>query len=245
MRAVALTDIGRQRSVNQDTVLAVTKPIGALPNLFLVADGMGGARAGDYASRATVRYLKEYITKSDAPPLKALTLAIQYANEALYNEALEDEKLRGMGTTLVAATLIEGILYVCNIGDSRLYLIRNEILQITNDHSYVEELAVKGEISRESSEYFAYKNLITRAIGVDKEIEIDYFDVELRKGDIVLLCSDGLSNMVDNEKMKEIIDLSSSLEAAAMTLIDKANINGGNDNISVVLISADGGEVEA
>lgn len=243
MRAVALTDTGRLRSVNQDIVLAVTEPIGTLPNLFLVADGMGGARAGDYASRAAVRYLKEYIEKSEVPPLKALTLAIEYANEAIYREALEKEELKGMGTTLVAATLIEGTLYVCNIGDSRLYLIRDDIFQITNDHSYVEELAEKGEIERESPEYLAYKNLITRAIGADKNIEIDYFDVELTEGDIVLLCSDGLSNMVDNEKMKEIIDLSSSLEAAAMTLIDKANINGGNDNISVVLISVERGEV--
>lgn len=244
MRAAALTDIGKLRSVNQDTVLATTNSIGRLPNLFLVADGMGGANAGDYASEAAVRYIKEYVSESGEPPIKALALAIEYANGKIYKEASENANLNGMGTTLVAATVIDGLLYVCNIGDSRLYLIREgSIEQITNDHSYVEEMVKQGKISRDSEEYLVYKNLITRAIGIDKNIEIDYFDVEIMKGDIILLCSDGLSNMVDNAKMKEIISLSSSMEAAAMTLIDNANINGGKDNISVVLIAVDESEV--
>ncbi len=142
-----------------------------------------------------------------------------------------------MGSTVVAAGINAGTLYAFNVGDSRLYLVRDGLLQITKDHSFVEDEVEKGHITRDSKEYKLNKNYITRAVGVDKEVEVDIFEVDLTEGDKILLCSDGLSNMIDDKEIYDIINKSDDLEKTVNNLIAAANEKGGTDNISVILIN--------
>lgn len=237
MQAIGKTDTGMVREINQDYIFFSAKPVGPLPNLFLVADGMGGHNAGDFASRFLVEELVRYIKaqKAGAPPVKVLKEGIQASNLRLYRKSLEDIHLDGMGTTLVAAFCAEDVLYTANVGDSRLYVIGNTIRQVTRDHSYVEEMIALGRMNRGSAEYWRNKNMITRAVGTSPRIAIDFFETEINKGETVLLCSDGLSNMIDDERLLKIVKNAPSLEAAAQILVDRANANGGRDNISVVL----------
>ena len=245
MKTYAITDIGRVRPMNQDVQFATAEPIGPLSNLFVVADGMGGHKAGDYASRYLVETLVNYIKESTDPnAISALNNGIARVNGELYEKALECEELAGMGTTLVAATIEEDTLYVANVGDSRLYLIEREgIRQVTKDHSFVEEMVSLGQMNRESKEYKTKKNIITRAVGIDKKVDVDFFEVPLKKGDYILLCSDGLTNMVDNSAIFRLVLLPGSLEMKAKALIALANQNGGKDNIAVVLVDPQISEV--
>lgn len=244
MRTAAVTDVGRVRKNNEDSLLAVEEKIGSLPNLFIVADGMGGENAGDYASVYAVKYIEDCLSASDEKePVSALREAIEEANTKLYEQSLKKAELKGMGTTLVAAFISDGVLYTANIGDSRLYIINENIEQITRDHSYVEELASLGKLERNSEEYRSCKNYITRAVGTAAGIEPDFFEIGIKEGDIILLCSDGLSNMLENKRILKIVKEERDLNSAAKRLIDEANASGGRDNISVVLISYDEGEV--
>lgn len=245
VQATGKTDTGMVREINQDYIFVSTKPIGPLPNLFLVADGMGGHNAGDFASRLLVEELVRYIKKqkSAVPQIKALKEGIQAANQLLYKKSTEDIHLSGMGTTLVAAFYAENTLYAANIGDSRLYLIGGGIRQITRDHSYVEEMIALGRMKRGSLEYWRNKNIITRAVGTSPRVAIDFFETEVKAGETILLCSDGLSNMIENERLEKIVKNAPSLEAAAQILVDRANANGGRDNISVVLVRPGGSGV--
>ena len=237
MIACAMTDTGRVRSANQDYVYASTEPVGSLPNLFLVADGMGGHQAGDYASRYLVEHLVSYIKEAgETEPIPLLRQGIQKVNIMLYQESTEKQELNGMGTTLVAAVIDGSAIYVANVGDSRLYLVRNKLKQITKDHSYVEELVSLGQLERGSKDYREKKNIITRAVGTEDKLEIDFFEVSLEPGDFVLMCSDGLSNMLEDAEMEEIICSGLELPEKAEKLITVANDNGGKDNIGVVLI---------
>ena len=236
MKAYSITDIGKKRSMNQDYVYASDQPVGNLKNLLIVADGMGGHNAGDLASRYTVQEMLSYIKESEEErPVPLLSMAIHHANEQVLEKAESEKELEGMGTTLVAATVQEEYLYVANVGDSRLYLIDDEIEQITHDHSLVEEMIRIGELQRKDAKNYPDRNVITRAIGVRVPVRVDFFDVKLEHGDIILLCSDGLTNMVEDEEILEIVKKSSSIEEAAAALVDTANKNGGKDNISVVL----------
>ncbi|MEG2732054.1 MAG: Stp1/IreP family PP2C-type Ser/Thr phosphatase [Clostridium sp.] len=245
MKTYAVTDIGRVRSINQDVRFATTDPIGPLPNLFIVADGMGGHKAGDYASRYLVDSLVDYIkTSSDLNLISTLNNGITKVNIELYEKAQETEELAGMGTTLVAATIEDSTLYVANVGDSRLYLIEREgIRQVTKDHSFVEEMVSLGKMNRDSKEYKIKKNIITRAVGIDKKVDVDFFEVPLKRGDYILLCSDGLTNMVDNSAIFRMVLLPGALETKAKALVAMANQNGGKDNIAVVLIDPQISEV--
>ena len=154
MYSVALTDVGRKRLVNQDTVYISDVQIGVLPNLYIVADGMGGEKAGDYASKSLIGYMLTYIENTMKMPVMAVREAIEYANENLFAEGKKNPDLTGMGTTVVAASIIDNILHVFNVGDSRCYILdEHGISQITKDHSLVEVLVSKGEITRESDEY--------------------------------------------------------------------------------------------
>lgn len=238
LKAWGMKDTGRCRSVNQDYIFVSEKPMGNLPNLFLVADGMGGHKAGDLASEYTVSRVCEAVTKSmQKIPFQILKGAFQYANQKLIEKAAESPAYTGMGTTLVAVTVQDdGTAYVANIGDSRLYRIGDEIEQITEDHSLVEEMVRMGEISKEEARNHPEKNIITRAIGVSDTIEPDYFDTKLEKGECLLLCSDGLSNMIDDAQIREILKHRTDLKSGAEELVRTANENGGRDNISVVLI---------
>lgn len=236
MKAYSITDIGRRRTSNQDFVYASDQSVGGLSNLLIVADGMGGHNAGDFASRYTVETMVDYIEKAEEKrPIPLLSSAIHQANDYVMEKARSDRSMEGMGTTVVAATMKDGYLYVANVGDSRLYLIDEEIEQITTDHSLVEEMIRVGELQRKDARSHPDRNIITRAVGVRTPVKIDFFDVKLEKGDKVLLCSDGLTNMVEDEDILRIVKKSGSLEEAAQHLVNEANKNGGKDNISVVL----------
>ena len=239
LRAWGMKDVGRCRDVNQDYIFLSEEPMGNLPNLFLVADGMGGHRAGDLASEYTVSRVCEAVTKSmQKIPFQILKGAFQYANQKLIEKAGESPAYAGMGTTLVAVTVQDDTAYVANVGDSRLYKICGTIEQITEDHSMVEEMVRMGEISKEEARNHPEKNIITRAIGVSETVEPDYFDTKLEKGECLLLCSDGLSNMLEDAQIKEILDRRTDLRSGAEELVREANRNGGKDNIAVVLIES-------
>lgn len=236
MRTYSITDIGKKRSSNQDFVYASDQPVGNLSNLLIVADGMGGHNAGDIASRCTVESMVDYIEKADEKrPIPLLSMSIHQANDLVMEKAKSDRALEGMGTTVVAATIKEDYLYIANVGDSRLYLIDQEIQQVTRDHSLVEEMIRLGELKRKDARSYPDRNVITRAVGVHSPVKIDFFDVKLEAGDRILLCSDGLTNMVEDEDIFRIIKKSGSLREAAQKLVNEANKNGGKDNISVVL----------
>lgn len=245
MKAYAKTDIGAMRQTNQDYMFCSMQPVGSLPNLFIVADGMGGHKAGDLASRYTVEEFLSSVRQSKAEnPISIIEEAVSKANLALMEKSKESIDYEGMGTTLVVATFIDKSLYIANVGDSRLYIINNEIQQITRDHSLVEEMISLGEIDRKNARTHEKKNIITRAIGVDAEVMADFFEVEYSKGDIIMMCTDGLSNMIDDSDIKAIVNDGNDLSEITNTLIDVANNNGGKDNISVVLIEPDYEEVK-
>ncbi|MBF1260335.1 MAG: Stp1/IreP family PP2C-type Ser/Thr phosphatase [Lachnoanaerobaculum sp.] len=242
MYSVALTDVGRKRLVNQDTVYISDTPVGVLPNLYIVADGMGGEKAGDYASKSLIGYMLTYIEHTIKMPVTAIQGAIEYANANLFAEGSKNPNLSGMGTTVVAASIIDNTLHVFNVGDSRCYVLdENSISQITKDHSLVEMLVSKGEITRESAEYKENKSKITRAVGAEERVLIDSFEVDLAGNEYVLLCSDGLTNMVDDRKIFNIISSSAGVKSSAKRLVEEANLSGGSDNISILLIDIDEG----
>ena len=162
--------------------------------------------------------------------------AIKIANRKLREKAAEDPSLFGMGTTVVAATVLGRFLQVANVGDSRLYVINDKITQITRDHSLVEEMVRMGGIDRETARTHLDKNIITRAIGATETVDIDFFNVELNRGDIVLMCSDGLTNMLEDEEIRMIVSGQRDIIEKAQKLVEQANNNGGKDNIAVILI---------
>lgn len=236
MKTFSMTDIGRRREMNQDYVFATDEAIGSLPNLLVVADGMGGHRAGDFASKYTVEVLEEEVRNSkEAHPETIIGNAIQTANEKLMEEAEKDSRLEGMGTTLVAATIMDHTLYFANVGDSRLYLINKDIRQLSRDHSMVEEMVRLGGLTEEEAKHHPDKNIITRAIGVKRRVEPDFFEYRLKDGDIILMCSDGLTNMVDDDEIFQIVKSARDIVEAVENLIQRANENGGADNIGVIL----------
>ncbi len=245
MQAYAVTDVGRNRSMNQDYCFSSTSPIGSLDNLFIVADGMGGHNAGDYASRFVVEHLVSFLGRKyeDKDIHSILKEAIRDANQELYQIASREPGLYGMGTTLVLATIKNQVLYVANIGDSRLYLLRDDLEQVTKDHSYVEELVALGKMKRGSRDYQEKKNIITRAIGTSEAVDIDLFAMKIRSKDYILMCSDGLSNMVDEFEIEYIIRSEDEVRDKATGLVEAANRAGGKDNISVILIDPQMSEV--
>ena len=194
LKTFSITDIGRKRKVNQDYIYTSEEPVGNLPNVFIVADGMGGHNAGDYASKVTVEtMLAEMQSSFEKNPTLIFRRAIEEANEVIRRRADEDKKLEGMGTTVVVASCMGRFLQVANVGDSRLYVVNREIRQITRDHSLVEEMIRMGGLDRADARNHPDKNIITRAVGAEDHVEPDFFTVELREGDTVLMCSDGLT----------------------------------------------------
>lgn len=237
MKAYAATNVGLERSINQDYIYYSLDKIGCLPNLFVVADGMGGHKAGDIASRFTVENLVTLIRESKEKDLiSIINNAILDVNERLFDKASESADYEGMGTTLVVATIRDKLLKVANVGDSRLYIINDDITQITRDHSLVEEMVSLGKLDRKAARTHEKKNYITRAIGGEKNVEAEMFSVDLKPGDKIIMCSDGLSNMVEDNDILNIVRHSDSLEEAVEGLIKTANDNGGKDNISVIII---------
>ena len=232
------------RQVNQDYVFTTGKPLGILQNLFVVADGMGGHQAGDYASKCTVEVMIKEIAKSEGEDIeRVLVKAIKSANREIIKEASGDEHLKGMGTTVVAATVKEQMLYFANVGDSRLYLINQGIQQLSKDHSLVEEMVRLGGIKPEEAKHHPDKNIITRAIGAKADVDVDFYEHRLKRGDIILMCTDGLSNMVEDEELFHIVQGSRDIVEAGEMLVEAAKENGGTDNIGVVLFEPFADEV--
>ena len=237
MRTFSMTDVGKIRQVNQDYIFTSENPVGKLPNLFIVADGMGGHNAGDFASRYTVETVVDAIKNSDETETIAIIRgAIEETNRKLIEKANEDVRLSGMGTTIVLCTIDGDEACVANVGDSRLYLLGEKITQITKDHSLVEEMVRMGELEPESARVHPNKNIITRAIGAVDEVAVDFFTLQLQKNNRILLCSDGLTNMVEDNEIQMIVDRQEDLVDGVQQLIACANNNGGKDNIAVILI---------
>lgn len=224
MKTFSMTHVGQRRETNQDYMYTSETSVGRLPDLFLVADGMGGHAAGDYASRFTVEKIVEYVTESEeSEPVTVLGEAVRYANEHLLAEANADASKAGMGTTIVAAVVVGDKLYTANVGDSRLYVINQErITQITRDHSLVEEMVRLGEMDKEDAKVHPDKNIITRAIGAKADVEVDFYEHRLKRGDIILMCTDGLSNMVEDEELFHIVQGGRDIVESGQALIEAA-----------------------
>ena len=238
LKTFSITDIGRKRKLNQDFVYTSEQPVGSLPNLFIVADGMGGHNAGDYASKVTVETIVEKIKVStETERTHILEEAIVAANALIRTKARESADLEGMGTTVVVATCEGNRLCVANVGDSRLYVTnRKEIRQITKDHSWVAEMVRRGGLGKEEARNHPDRNIITRAIGADDTVKVDFFTVQLKEGDLILMCTDGLTNMLEDEEIRMILNGARDIVEKAEELVTAANDRGGRDNISVILI---------
>ncbi len=238
MKSYGMTDVGRRRKMNQDYLFYSDEPVGCFPNLYIVADGMGGHKAGDKASTVAVsRFVELAGQMGDDNYISSMEVILKQVNQEIFDLAEKDPELEGMGTTFVAATVDEdGRATIINVGDSRLYIIHEgELSQITLDHSLVEELVRAGELDPELSRSHPQKNIITRALGVSDDLVPDFFIQELKDGDKMLLCSDGLSNMIEDEQIQDILNNARSLDAAAGRCMEEALFYGGLDNITVVI----------
>ena len=245
MNLFSVTDVGRKRKINQDYVYVSDQPVGNLPNLFVVADGMGGHNAGDFASSFAVKVVVESVESDvDYNPIKVIRHAIETANEELLRQAEKSSAMSGMGTTMVAATIVGSYAYVANVGDSRLYVMSSQLQQITKDHSLVQEMVRMGELREEEARNHPDKNIITRALGAKKGVNIDFFDLRLELGNQILMCSDGLSNMLTDHEIEAILGSDKGIQEKGEKLIELANENGGKDNIAVVLIEPFTSEVK-
>lgn len=238
MQTFSITDTGRTRNANQDYVFCEENAVGSFPNLFIVADGMGGHNAGDTASRMCVEEVVSQIEKSTkVTPIGVFEQAVSSANEKVHRASMEDNALNGMGTTIVATVVFGDTAYIVNVGDSRLYAYKDTLRQVTVDHSLVEEMVQSGKLQKEDMRTHPNKNIITRALGTNSEVKADCFEIEVNQGDVLLLCSDGLSNMLEDEKIETIIkENKEDMRKAGEQLVNEANDAGGKDNISVVLI---------
>ncbi len=237
MKVCSLTDIGIRREMNQDYFFSSEEPVGRLPNLFIVADGMGGHNAGELASRCAVETMAAAAGASKLEDISAiLTDCVASANRALKRYADTHVETKGMGTTVVAAVLDGNRLFTVNVGDSRLYLIGSRIRQITRDHSLVQEMVRLGEMDEESARRHPDKNIITRAVGIGRDVEIDVFESAVEPRERILLCSDGLTNMVSDEDILRVLNGEGDLVSKTEYLVALANENGGRDNITVIII---------
>lgn len=239
MRIFGDTHVGRVREMNEDFYFESELAVGPLPNLFIVADGMGGHQAGEVASRMACEAFVRCCRDMAEPGMtieQLLKHAAGYANRCVYEKSMETADQFGMGTTLVAGVVDAQHLYVVNVGDSRLYVLDDTLRQVTIDHSYVEELVQLGQISREEASHHPAKNKITRALGVDRMVKADFFQVAVAAVEKVLLCSDGLTNMIDEKEIYHIMSQTAGAQACTHKLIQKAVEYGGYDNITVVLV---------
>ena len=247
MKLAGKTDVGRVRQENQDDYRAGELPGGAV--WALVCDGMGGAKGGREASQGACNVIENFFQEQYAqcgagqeePFLKK---ALLYANRFVFQKAAHEEALAGMGTTAVCALVRSGNVYLCHAGDSRAYLIRDgKLTQLTHDHSYVQELVDCGTITEEEAEHHPQKNIITKALGVDYRLEPEFTAAKLKREDQLLLCTDGLTNMVPVEEMEELLAQGAFYDLPDR-LIEAANAHGGSDNITALLLAVEPTEVE-
>lgn len=244
--AYGLTDVGLKRTRNEDSFLINEKF-----NLYILADGMGGHSGGEFASQMSVSSVEETIVgmgnDPDATVISGvntdeanwgdrLRYAVQLASNKIYERALYDSTLKGMGTTTVAVVFQDGYAYIANVGDSRAYLLHaNKLSQLTVDHSLVSEQLQAGVITKSDAKKHRFKNIITRSVGYQEDVEIDIKKLEVHMGDKILLCSDGLSNMLEDSEMETILKSQESKEACK-SLVKAANTKGGDDNITAMIL---------
>lgn len=233
------SDRGLVRDLNEDSFCIHgfdrKEPFG----FCVLSDGMGGHNAGEVASQRTVQFVAEELLRDVelAEPPKTLNRAVKSANKKVYEMAMANQSQRGMGATLVAACICPDEIYIANVGDSRAYAFRDgELMQITKDHSIVEEMAANGTITREEARNHPQRNIITRAIGADPNTEADLFEYDYFAGDMLLLCSDGLTSMLTDEEIQEVLTRNTDAETKVGQLIDAANAQGGRDNTTVICI---------
>ena len=232
---VGRSDVGRQRSANEDSLVL-------RPPFFAVADGMGGARAGEVASAMAADAFEGAVADGENAEAQ-LSRLLREANRRIYDLAVSDESVRGMGTTLTAAKVVGDEISLAHVGDSRAYQLRDdELVQITRDHSLVAELQRSGQITPEAAEHHPQRSIITRALGPEPDVEVDTYTVPGRPGDVFLLCSDGLTSMISDDEVSAILRGAGDLNAAAEALIRAANQSGGKDNITVVLFRLEDGD---
>ena len=229
------TDVGRARDMNQDSFL-VEDPI------FVVADGMGGHLAGDVASRTAIEKIIEMAGQKSPGQPGALRSYVSEANRAIWQKGKEDPNLAGMGTTCTLIYLDGGVAHIAHVGDSRAYRLRDgKFEQLTEDHTLVERMVQEGRLRREDAPRHPQRSIITRALGVDQTVDVDEFDESLRDGDRLLICSDGLSSMLDDGTIASILSENDDPQAASDALVDAANEAGGEDNITVIVIDVKSG----
>ena len=233
------TDTGRKRQMNQDFIFSSDIPVGRLPDLYIVADGMGGHRAGEYASEFTANRVVRLIERSArSDPAELMRTALVEVNRELRVIARREPEYRGMGTTAVACVITGKVLQAANVGDSRLYILPggSGMRQVTTDHSLVEEMVHAGSLDEKEARVHPDRHVITRAIGAEDTLEVDLFTEVLQGDERILMCTDGLTNMLEDAQIEEIIRSTRNLEEAVKVLIAVANEAGGKDNISVTLI---------
>jgi serine/threonine protein phosphatase PrpC len=232
------TDPGRKRRRNEDSFVID-------PPLFAVADGMGGAQAGEVASRLAAAAFREFHGADDLDPEERLAAIIQEANRRIYERAAGDAQVSGMGTTITAALVVADALVIGHVGDSRAYRLRDgKFEQLTDDHSLVADLVRSGRITPEEADAHPQRSVITRALGTDQEVDVDTFTVPAESDDLFLICSDGLTTMVEDEEIRDLVMRAHDLEQAGKGLVKAANKAGGEDNITVVLFRVSGGPDE-
>jgi protein phosphatase len=236
----SLTDIGRRRQQNQDAFAAEEKL-----GIFVVADGMGGHRGGEIASALAAQNIpeavKELLESGHTDPKQIITHAVLRANQAIFDHALKHIELQGMGTTTTALFFKDGMLTIGHVGDSRCYFLRpGRVWQATRDHSLVQEKLRAGIITREQAKHDRMKNIITRSVGYEPEVEVEVYQIKVERGDSFVICSDGLSGQISDETLLEIVQEhlydGGDATQAVKQLIETANRNGGDDNITAVLV---------
>lgn len=241
------THVGMKRSHNEDSLRLFREE-----NLFIVADGMGGHASGEVASQMSVETLAEFFRSTSEDdeitwPYKMdkgrkyeenrVVTGIKLSNRRIFESAARDRKLKGMGTTIVAAFFVNDLCYVGHVGDSRVYRFRDQTLtQLTEDHSLLNDYIKMRQLTPEEIEAFPHKNVIVRALGMKETVQVDVMHERPEKGDVYLLCSDGLSGMITDPDMEEMLRASDDLDELCDKLIDRANENGGTDNITVILV---------
>jgi len=240
MEVAGKSDVGKVRKINEDCIFLNKDRIGCLPNLFIIADGMGGHNAGEMASRIAidsfVEFIKNQAYKNIVNIEEVIINGIDKINKLVYNKSLKNEKFAGMGTTFLVATLVDSEIYIGNVGDSRLYFANKNLKKITTDHSLVEEMLLEGKITKNEADNHPKKNIITRAVGVESNIKVDIFHKTIEESFYILMCSDGLTNMIKEDEILEYIKGIKQIDKGVEILVDQANKNGGYDNISVILI---------
>jgi len=247
MKAFGKTDTGILRKNNEDTIF-VKSYDEKLENLCIVADGMGGHNAGEIASRSAVEFFLEYFNdryeKGEFDNILYLMAdAVTYSNAEVFKSSFKDDAYKGMGTTFLVAANYEDRLFVCHIGDSRLYMHRNgKLEQVTEDHALVTDLVKRGEITEEEAKTHPNRNVITRSLGTSENVLIDTAEIDIEDDDIFVMCSDGLNTMIEDERIERIVSGGESIEAMVESLIVEAKFEGGYDNISVIIMGNEVGK---